>query len=310
MRPLIILLAVVLTWMAAALPATAETPVLVKAREGSLVLGGADKGTPSSDRKNSFQNLLAREMQVYTYRGATSPFSQPSAWGQSRISSPLPGWQRPTAPYLEALIQKYAARYGVDPSLVRAVMRQESGFNPYAVSHKGAQGLMQLMPGTAALMGVTNPFDPEQNIAGGVGYLRHCLDSFGHNVPLAVAAYNAGPGRVARCQGVPAIRETQNFVKNVMGNYTGRAAASPLPEPKASPFAGPKATVPKTAPVPQGQAAVVRPSLNDRILPTHQRAAAADADGEKGAARPRAKVIEVRYPSGKPVVVAQPAWGN
>ncbi|MFZ2089601.1 MAG: lytic transglycosylase domain-containing protein, partial [Desulfobaccales bacterium] len=157
-------------------------------------------------------------------------------------------------------------------------------------------GLMQLMPGTAALMGVTNPFDPEQNIAGGVGYLRHCLDSFGHNLPMAVAAYNAGPGRVARCQGVPAIRETQNFVKNVLGAYAGRSAA-PLAEAKAANLPKPKAAAP-------------RPSLNDRILPTHERVAPPTADGDKVAARPRAKVIEVRYPGAQPVVVAQPNWGN
>ena len=124
-------------------------------------------------------------------------------------------------PQLEALIRKYAQIYGVDPSLVRAVMRHESGFKATAVSPKGAQGLMQLMPGTAALMGVKNPLDPEQNIAGGVGYLRNCLDRFQHNVPLAVAAYNAGPESVARCGAIPPYQETQVFVNNVMGTYAG-----------------------------------------------------------------------------------------
>jgi soluble lytic murein transglycosylase-like protein len=100
-------------------------------------------------------------------------------------------------------------------------MRHESGFKTTAVSPKGAQGLMQLMPGTAALMGVKDPFDPEQNIAGGVGYLRRCLDRFQHNVPLAVAAYNAGPESVARCGAIPPYQETQLFVNNVMGTYAG-----------------------------------------------------------------------------------------
>jgi len=103
-------------------------------------------------------------------------------------------------------------------------MRHESGFNAAAVSPKGAQGLMQLMPGTAALMGVRNPFDPEQNIAGGVGYLRHCLDRFQQNVPLAVAAYNAGPESVAKCGTIPPFQETQTFVTNVMGSYAGPRA--------------------------------------------------------------------------------------
>ncbi len=120
---------------------------------------------------------------------------------------------------MDGLINKYALAYGVDPALVRAVVRNESGFNAGAVSPKGAQGLMQLMPGTAALMGVRDPFDPEQNIAGGVGYLRHCLDRFGHNVPLAVAAYNAGPEAVAKYCTIPPYQETQVFVNNVLGSY-------------------------------------------------------------------------------------------
>ncbi len=307
MRFLVTLLAVVLTWMVAANPAAAENiPIFMKAREGSLVIGGGDKGTAAAGQKSAHTTMLGRDVQVYIFRGGTQPFYQPYGTGQSRFSPPLDRWQRPAGPYLDGLIQKYAARYGVDPSLVRAVMNQESGFNPYAVSPKGAQGLMQLMPGTAAMMGVTNPFDPEQNIAGGVGYLRHCLDCFGNNVPLAVAAYNAGPGRVARSQGVPAIRETQNFVRNVMGAYAGRAAAAPAPAPKAAPFTEPKAALvsaSQATPAPKVQTAAVRPSLNDRILPTHERVAAPEA-------HPRAKVIEVRYPGAKPVVVAQPAWGN
>jgi hypothetical protein len=108
-------------------------------------------------------------------------------------------------------------------------MRHESGFNAAAVSPKGAQGLMQLMPGTAALMGVRNPFDPEQNIAGGVGYLRHCLDRFQHNVPLAVAAYNAGPESVAKCGTIPPFEETKVFVTNVMGSYGGPIVNSKAP---------------------------------------------------------------------------------
>jgi hypothetical protein len=190
------------------------------------------------------------------------------------------------------LIQKYAVRYGVDPSLVRAVMRNESGFNPNAVSPKGAQGLMQLMPGTAAGMGVTDPFDPEQNIAGGVGYLRHCLDCFGHNVPLAVAAYNAGPGRVARSQGVPAIPETQAFVKNVMGAYAG---GPPPPLPPAKPADKPK------------PAMTARPAADNRILRSPARPAPPVAEADAEAQRPRAKVIEVRYPSGRQVAVVKPA---
>ena len=293
MRLLSFLLSVFLIWTATATPAAAETPTaLIKTGEGSLVLGGGQKETAASPRKDSLHTMLSREVEVFILSGSTRVFPQPYPMTQTRLYPSVDRWQRPAGPFLEMLIQKYADRYGVDPSLVRAVMRNESGFDPYAVSPKGAQGLMQLMPGTASLMGVNNPFDPEQNIAGGVGYLRHCLDCFGHNVPLAVAAYNAGPGRVARSQGVPSIPETQAFVKNVMGAYTGRAS-SPVPEAK-----------PTEKPKP---AMAARPSLNDKILPTPARTAASEADSEKAAPRPRAKVIEVRYPSGRQVVVARPA---
>jgi hypothetical protein len=293
MRLLIFLLSVAMTWMAAAKPAVAEpVPILMKAGEGSLVIGGGEKDARNPARKDSLRTMLSREVQVYVFRGNTRVFPQPYVYGQTRFYPPTPAWQRPAGPYLETLIQKYANHYGVDPSLVRAVMRNESGFNPNAVSPKGAQGLMQLMPGTAASMGVSNPFDPEQNIAGGVGYLRHCLDCFGHNVPLAVAAYNAGPGRVSRSQGVPAIAETQAFVKNVMGAYTGRPMGA-LPQAKATDT--PKPTM------------ATRPAPDKRILPTGSRTAASDADPEKAAARPRAKVIVVRYPSAKQFVVAKPA---
>ena len=204
-------------------------------------------------------------------------------------------WQRAAGPYLETLIQKYAGRYGVDPSLVRAVIRHESDFNPYAVSPKGAQGLMQLMPGTASSMGVSDPFDPEQNIAGGVGFLRHCLDCFGQNVPLAVAAYNAGPGRVARSQGVPAIPETQAFVRNVIGAYTGSASV-PL-----------ATTAPPVKPKPKVAA---RPSLNDLILPTHSRTPPPEVEAASAPSRPHPKIIEVRYTGGRQVAVARPAGAD
>jgi soluble lytic murein transglycosylase-like protein len=130
--------------------------------------------------------------------------------------------------YLEEVIEKYAKKYGVDEDLIWAVVRQESGFNPHAVSPKGAMGLMQLMPGTAALMGVSDPFDVEQNIAGGVKYLEQCLNQFNQSVPLALAAYNAGPGNVVKYQGCPPFAETRNYVLTILQAYAGESIRADL----------------------------------------------------------------------------------
>ena len=111
-----------------------------------------------------------------------------------------------------------AQRNGLDPALLAGLIKQESGFNPNARSGAGAQGLTQLMPGTAAGLGVTNPLDPAQAIEGGAKYLKQQLDRFGGDVARALAAYNAGPGAVQRFGGVPPYAETQNYVRVVQAN--------------------------------------------------------------------------------------------
>src|SRR5438270_7802200 len=122
---------------------------------------------------------------------------------------------------IEAAIDQAASRHNVDPSLVRAVIKVESNFNPNAVSRKGAMGLMQLMPQTARQLKVTNPFDPEQNVDAGVRHLKMLMENYGGDVSLSLAAYNAGAGAVARSAGVPRFAETRNYVNRITKLYYG-----------------------------------------------------------------------------------------
>ena len=121
---------------------------------------------------------------------------------------------RKSAPY-DASINEHARRQGVAADLVRAVIQVESAFNPVAVSNKGAMGLMQLMPATARELGVSNPFDPDQNIRGGVTYLKQLLTRYDQRVELALAAYNAGIGNVEKYGAVPPFKETRNYVSKI-----------------------------------------------------------------------------------------------
>lgn len=117
------------------------------------------------------------------------------------------------------IISQAADKYDLPDKLISAVIKQESNFNSDVVSHAGAQGLMQLMPGTAKFLGVKDSFDPVQNIMGGAKYLRQMLNEFGGNTELALAAYNAGPGNVKKHDGIPPFKETQQYVKNVLGYF-------------------------------------------------------------------------------------------
>jgi soluble lytic murein transglycosylase-like protein len=169
---------------------------------------GAPAAAQSSTSTSSFAGALA-SAQSATQTSSSTPVSgnDGSAFG--------------------AEIDAAAATNGIDPALLKGLVSQESGFDPNARSGAGALGLTQLMPGTAASLGVTNPLDPAQSLQGGAKYLRQQLDRFGGDERLALAAYNAGPGAVARYGGVPPYAETQNYVNNVMAKaaaYRGAPA--------------------------------------------------------------------------------------
>ncbi len=161
-----------------------------------------DGSTEFSDRK-----YLDKKLVKITYYGR--PTAKVSCYGinsktmQKRISSITP------------TINKYAWKHGIQPELVKAVINTESCFDHRAVSRVGAQGLMQLMPATAQELGVKDSFDPEQNISGGVRYLRKMLDKFDNNTDLALAAYNAGPGAVTKYKGIPPFKETINYIARI-----------------------------------------------------------------------------------------------
>jgi soluble lytic murein transglycosylase-like protein len=175
------------------------------------------------------------EAQIYSWRDANGslvlsdrvPASAPDTYlvaHATSVRATRPASSRYAGDY-ESLIVRHAAMNSLRPDLVRAVIQVESGFNPRAVSPKGAVGLMQLMPGTAAEFGVGNPFNPAENIKGGSAYLRQLLDKFNNNEELALAAYNAGPEAVDRYgQRVPPYRETLNYVRQVK-NRTGLSSS-------------------------------------------------------------------------------------
>ena len=180
---------------------------------GAPATGSAQSAlaAPAAGGSSRFATALSAAMQSV---GPDAPQPQPGLPGVPALVN------APVAPeQIDALVQQNAAAWQVDPALIKAVIVNESGFNANATSKVGAQGLMQLMPDTAASLGVRDAYDPAQNVAGGARYLRGLLDRFGGDKRLAIAAYNAGPGAVEKYGDVPPYAETRNYVQNVLASY-------------------------------------------------------------------------------------------
>ena len=175
-----------------------------------------------SEIERSFQSLMSRSGMSLQTPEAQQDFQKIlDKTVQLEKANKAPTSTNANAPRAEidSLIEEYSAKNGLDADFVKAVVRQESGFNPKATSKCGAMGLMQLMPATAKGLGVTNAYDAEQNIYGGTKYLKGLLDRFDNNKELALAAYNAGPNAVKKYKGIPPYAETQNYVKSIMKSY-------------------------------------------------------------------------------------------
>ncbi len=185
------------------------------------MMAAASGGAPAQSTPTSFSSALAGA----TTTPNTATLATPTATATpTSTSSSLPAG----TPYA-AEITAAAQANGLDPALLAGLVKQESGFNPTAGSPAGARGLTQLMPGTAAGLGVTNVLDPVQSLNGGAKYLKQQLDAFGGDVAKALAAYNAGPGAVQRFGGIPPYAETQNYVRIVQANAASYRTASAPP---------------------------------------------------------------------------------
>ncbi|MGE7622553.1 lytic transglycosylase domain-containing protein [Viridibacillus sp. NPDC096237] len=190
------------------------------ATDYASLLGSGLMGASTTSSNNELASL---------YYNGTSPIYKPTSVANNTYSmTPLnpvltgytPGPTSVTSnTQYDTIIKKASETYGIPEKMIKAVIKQESNFNNSVVSHAGAAGLMQLMPGTAKFLGVSNVFDPEQNIMGGTKYLKQMYDKFGGNMNLMLAAYNAGPGNVSKYNGVPPFKETTNYVNKIMNSY-------------------------------------------------------------------------------------------
>jgi soluble lytic murein transglycosylase-like protein len=195
--------------------------VIARMNELQAMIGGAPPAPVAPQA--SFASQLATATTATGTDATAAAAAVPASYASTGVSE-LPA----DVPY-GAQITAAAKKYGIDPALLAGLVKQESGFKADAGSPAGARGLTQLMPATAAGLGVTNVLDPVQSLEGGAKYLRAQLDAFGGDVTRALAAYNAGPGAVKRYGGVPPYAETQNYVRAVQANAAAYRAAAPSP---------------------------------------------------------------------------------
>jgi len=220
----------ILVGLAAALlcfPASATEVALLRngftIRHEHRMAIGANTRLFFDDGTASFMDVPTADIEGFE-KDLTQPAIPPPAPLQPVPSQPATKTP-PPAPDLNQVVNSASATYHLDPDLVNSVIHAESGFNSHAVSSKGAQGLMQLMPDTASKLGVANAFDPQSNVSGGSRYLRELLEQYNFDLIKALAAYNAGPKRVEQYKGVPPYRETRAYVARIVREYNRKKVA-------------------------------------------------------------------------------------
>ncbi|MEX2301740.1 MAG: lytic transglycosylase domain-containing protein [Bryobacterales bacterium] len=226
----------------AALTAFEKQRASVRLQMSRIAEAQARRVTPSAQASLEKQRAAAErqrrsvERQMLAVRPEPAVYTAPAYTAPARVVAAATwtgaadaGCERIPPPQISNYLESVAERESLDPDLLHVVIAQESSFFPCAVSHKGAMGMMQLMPATAADLGVTNPFDAKENIDGGARYLGYLLQRFGGDLKLALAAYNAGPTRVDNYRGVPPFPETVDYVSRIMGRLPAMPKPVPLP---------------------------------------------------------------------------------
>ena len=195
-----------------------QTKAKLARQQATLIRQRDQEAQVASQRRQVLATLQGQQQQIAVVMANEQQQGQKLWDAIQQLKAELADGQLSSS-QIFSIVKSISAIYGIDPLLVMAVIREESGGNTHAVSSAGAQGLMQLMPGTATDLGVTDAFNAEQNVHGGIAYLAYLLKMFNNNIPFALAAYNAGPNAVKRYGGIPPYPTTQNYVRNIMYMY-------------------------------------------------------------------------------------------